>query len=175
MAFYRKLFAAASKIGLKCSSADPCLYYKWKGERLIIMILWIDDNMIDGPSDLVLKLKNKLIEQFECNNCGVLTEYNRNKIECIGEDAFQLVQTVLTQSYEDEFEIMNRCNNTPAQPGTVLMLLVKGKEGLKPEDETRLRSRGGKLMYQMQYPRPIIVSGSTRLVAVHVMRELKDA
>ncbi len=28
MAFYRKLLAAASKIGLKCSSADPCLYYK---------------------------------------------------------------------------------------------------------------------------------------------------
>jgi hypothetical protein len=27
MAFYRKLFAIASKIGLKRSSADPCLYY----------------------------------------------------------------------------------------------------------------------------------------------------
>jgi hypothetical protein len=25
MAFYRKLLAAASKIGLKCSSTDPCL------------------------------------------------------------------------------------------------------------------------------------------------------
>jgi hypothetical protein len=31
MAFYRKLLAAATKIGVKRSSADPCLYYKCKG------------------------------------------------------------------------------------------------------------------------------------------------
>ncbi len=89
MAFYRKLLAAASKIGVKCSSADPCLYYRWEGERLVIMISWIDNNMIVGPSDLVLKLKSNLMEQFECKDCGVLTEYIRNKIECIGENVIQ--------------------------------------------------------------------------------------
>jgi hypothetical protein len=31
IAFYRRLLAAATKIGLKHSSADPCLYYKWEG------------------------------------------------------------------------------------------------------------------------------------------------
>jgi hypothetical protein len=116
MAFYRKLLAAASKIGLKRSSADPCLYYQWEEKRLVIMISWIDDNMIVGPSDLVLNLKSNLIEQVECDDCGVLTEYIGNKIECIGEDAIQLVQTVLTQSYEDKFKLGNRCYNTPAQP-----------------------------------------------------------
>jgi hypothetical protein len=70
MAFYRKLLTAATKNGLKRSSADPCLYYKWEGGRLVIMILWIDDNMIVGPLDLVLKLKNNLMEQFKCDNCG---------------------------------------------------------------------------------------------------------
>jgi hypothetical protein len=59
MAFYRKLLAAASKIGLKRSSGGPCLYYKWEGKRLVIMILWIDDNMIVGPSDLLLRLKSQ--------------------------------------------------------------------------------------------------------------------
>jgi hypothetical protein len=87
MVFFRKLLAAASKIGLKRSSADPCLYYKWVEKRLVIMISWIDDNMIVCPSDLVLKLKSNRMEQFECDNCGVLTEYIRNKIERIGEDA----------------------------------------------------------------------------------------
>jgi hypothetical protein len=121
MAFYRKLLAAASKIGLKRSSADPCLYYKWEEKRLVIMISWIDDNMIVGPSDLVLKLKSNLMEHFKCKDCGVLTEYIRNKIECIGEDAIQLVQTVLSQSYEDKFELGNRCYNMPAQTGMVLL------------------------------------------------------
>ncbi len=87
MALYRKLLAAASKIGLKHNSANPCLYYKWKETRLVIMILWIDDNVIAGPSDLVLKLKSNLMEQFECTKCRVLIEYIENKTECAGEDA----------------------------------------------------------------------------------------
>jgi hypothetical protein len=99
IAFYRELLTVASKIGLKCSSANPCLYYKWEGERLAIMILWINDNMIVGPSDLVLSFKSNLMEQFKCNDCGVFTEYIGNKIERVGEDAIRLVQTVLTQRY----------------------------------------------------------------------------
>ncbi len=86
----------------------------------------------------------------------MLIEYIGNKIERVGEDAIQLVQTVLTQSYKDEFELGNRCYNMPAQPGTVLMHPVKDEEVLKPEDQTTLRSRVGKLMYQMQYLRPDI-------------------
>jgi hypothetical protein len=73
MVFYKKLLAAASKIGLTRSSADPCLYYKWVERRLVIMILWIDDNMIVGPSGLVLKLKSNLMEEFQCKDCRVLT------------------------------------------------------------------------------------------------------
>jgi hypothetical protein len=49
------------------------------------------------------------------------------------------IQTVQTQSYEDEFNIGNRCYNMPAQPGTVLMRPVKGKEVLNSEDQTTLR------------------------------------
>jgi hypothetical protein len=128
MAFYRKLIAVASKIGLKHSSAAPCLYYKWEGERLVILILWIDDSMIVGPSDLVLKLKSNLMEQFEFNDSGVLTEYIGNKIECVGENAIRLVQTDLMQSYEDEFKLGNRCYNTPAQPGKALMCPDEGKD-----------------------------------------------
>ncbi len=156
IALNRKLLTAASKIGLKHSSADPCLYYKWEEKRLVILISWINDNMIVGPSDLVLKLKSNLIEQFKWDNCRVLTEYIGNKIEWVGEDMIQLVQTVLTQSYEDKFELGNRCYTTPAQPGTVLMHPVEGKEVLKSDDQTTLRSGVGKLMYQMQYSRPDI-------------------
>jgi hypothetical protein len=38
IAFYRKLLAATANIGLKQSSANPCLYYKWVDGRLVIMI-----------------------------------------------------------------------------------------------------------------------------------------
>jgi hypothetical protein len=137
------------------------------------MILWIDDNMIVGPSDLVLKLKSNLMEQFEWDKCRVLTEYIGNKIERVGEDTIRLVQTVLTQSYEDKFELGNRCYTTPAQPGTVLMHPVEGKEVLKPEDQTTLRSGVGKLMYQMQYSRPDIAQAVQDLARYISCRNLK--
>ncbi len=87
MAFYRKLLAAIANIGLKRSSANPCLYYKWVDCRLVIMISWINDNMILGPSNLVMQLKNDLMQRFGCNDCGYLEEYVGNKIEYAGNDA----------------------------------------------------------------------------------------
>ena len=69
-----------------------------------------------------------------------LTEYIGNKIERVCEDAIQLVQTVLTQSYKDEFNIGNRCYNTPAQPGMVLMHPVKGKKlSIRRSDNVEIR------------------------------------
>jgi hypothetical protein len=137
------------------------------------MILWIDDNMIVGPSDLALKLKSDLMEEFDCDNCKVLTEYIGNKIERVSKDAIQLVQTVLTWSYEDKFELENRCYNMSAQPGTVLMHPVKGDEVLKPEDPTTVRSGVGKLMYQMQYSRPDIAQAVQDLARYISCRNLK--
>ena len=51
------------------------------------MISWINDNITIGPSDLVLKLKSNLTEQFKYDDCGELTEYIGNKIEHVGKDA----------------------------------------------------------------------------------------
>ena len=80
------------------------------------MISWIDDNMILGPSDLVMQLKSDLMKLFDCDDCGKLEEYVGNKIEYVGDDAIRLVQTVLMQSYTDEFNLPKKCFNTPAKP-----------------------------------------------------------
>jgi hypothetical protein len=72
MAFYGKLLVTAQNIWLKRSTADPCLYYKWERGTLVIMILWINNNMILGPEDLVVQVKADLMKQFECNDVGIL-------------------------------------------------------------------------------------------------------
>jgi hypothetical protein len=86
-AFYRKLRAAARNIGLQRSVADPCLYFKWEDGGLVVMILWIDNNMIMGPYDLVMKLKADLMKEFDCEDCENSEEYVGNKIEYLGKDA----------------------------------------------------------------------------------------
>ncbi len=66
---------AASDMGLKQSTADPCLYYKWVEEQLTMMISWIDDNAIVGKESDVMDLKKALMDQFECEDCGPMDEY----------------------------------------------------------------------------------------------------
>ncbi len=113
------------------------------------MISWIDDNMILGPSNLVMQIKNDLMKQFDCNDCGRLEEYVGNKFDSMGKDAIQFTQNVLMQSYFNKFELPKRSYNTPAQPGTVLMKPVKNGEVLSGEAQLILRFGIGKLMYHM--------------------------
>jgi hypothetical protein len=170
MAFYRKLLAATANIGLKQSSANPCLYYKGVDGRLVIMISWINDNIILGPKDLVMQLKKDLMQQFDCDDCGHLEEYVGNKIEYVGNDTIQFVQTVLMQSYSDEFLLGKGCYNTPAQLGTVLMKPPKdSNQLLDSKDQLKLRSGIGKLLWHMQYLRPDILQAVCDL-ARHMTR-----
>ncbi len=158
MAFYRKLLAATANIGLKQSSANPCLYYTWVDGRLVIMVSWINDNMILGPSNLVMQLQKDLIQQFDCDDCGRLEEYVGKKIEYVDNDVIRFVQTVLMQSYSNEFLLGKRCYNTPAQPGTVLMKPpIDSNQLLDSKEQSKLRSGIGKLLWHMQYLRPDIL------------------
>ncbi len=68
---------------------------------------------------------------------------------------FEFVQTVLMQSYSDEFKLGKRCYNKPAQPGMVLMKPVDDSKLLSDEDQCTLRSCIGKLLWHMQYSRPL--------------------
>ncbi len=167
MAFYRKLLAATANIGLKRSTADPCLYYKWVEGRLVIMISWINDNMILDLSNLVMQIKNDLIKKIECNDCGHLEEYVGNKIDYIGKDAIQFTQNVLMQSSSNKFELPKRSYNMQAQPGTVPMKQVENGEVLSGEAQLILRFGIGKLMYHMQYLQPDIAQ-AVRDLARHM-------
>jgi hypothetical protein len=82
------------------------------------MILWINDNMILGPKDLVMKVKANSMKQFKCNDCGHLEECIENKIKYVKGGTFQCVQMVLLQSFSYEFKLGKKCYNTPAVPGT---------------------------------------------------------
>jgi hypothetical protein len=55
---WRQLLHAASAMGLKRSTADPCLYYKWVEGRLVMMMSWIDDNAIVGKESDVMDLNS---------------------------------------------------------------------------------------------------------------------
>jgi len=154
-AFWRKLLRAAQAMGLLRSHADPCLYYKWVEGWLGMMMSWIDDNAIIGKEQDVFDLKQLLMQQFECDDCGPMNEYVGCTIEKCKSGGIKFLQKVLLQSYDDEFNIKGlKKFNTPATPGTVLKKLIDGETLLTPENQTLYHSGVGKAMHMMQYSRP---------------------
>jgi hypothetical protein len=66
---------SASAMGLKQSTVDSCLYYKWVNGQLVMMISWIDDNAIVGQESDFVELMKALMDQFECKDCRPMEEY----------------------------------------------------------------------------------------------------
>ena len=118
MAFWRELLKAMRSMGFKRSTADPCLYYKWTTDGLVMTVSWIDDNMIIGCKKAVLDAKVELMKRFECEDCGEMSEYLRCKIVRNGNE-LKFTQPVLLQSFSDEFKLPKRKFNTPAVTGSV--------------------------------------------------------
>ena len=87
-----------------------------------------------------------------------------NKIEYVGDDTIQFVQTVPLQNYNNKFKLGKKCFSTPAIPGTVLKNPTEDGKVLSGEDQTILRSGIGKSMYHMQYLRPYIAQAVRDLV-----------
>ena len=62
-------------MNMERSMADPCLYFLWTEHGLVIIVSWIDDNLIVGSEKAVKVIKSELMNRFECEDCGELNEY----------------------------------------------------------------------------------------------------
>ena len=156
-AFWRELLKAFRAMKYKRSNADPCLYYKWNNDGLILWISWVDDCLVAGPKKQVLKAKSEMKELFDCDDIGELKEYVGCKVEHNGANGtVKFTQPVLLQSFRDEFKIPDSVHHeTPASPGEVL-------RGGEPENYvssdrmTKYRSGVGKLLHLTKWSRPDI-------------------
>ncbi len=81
----------------------------------------------------------------------------------------RFVQSVLLQSYSDEFNLEKKYHITPAIPGTELKTPAEDGKVFSSKDEMILRTGIGKLMYHMQYSCPDIAQ-AVRDLARHMAR-----
>ena len=72
-------------------------------QSLIIWLSWIDDCMMWGNKEIVMKEKKGFMNRFDCVDVEELKEYVGCKIER-KDDSIRFTQPVLNQSFNDEFE-----------------------------------------------------------------------
>ena len=137
--YWREMNKAFKYLGYKRSKADPCMQFKWINGKLIIWLLWVDDCLIAGPKEQVLKAKENMKQLFDCDDVGEMTEYVGCKVER-DKQSIRLTQPVMLQCFEDEFELEEhkRAPRTPAEAGDVLS---KGEDLMPKEKQTVYRSR----------------------------------
>jgi hypothetical protein len=152
MAFWRKLLLCKKFMEMVQNTADPCLYHKWREDGLVIIVLWIDNNLIIGSKKAVEKAKKDLMERFDCKDCGDLEEYVGCMIARM-ESSLKVTQPMLLQSYIDQIKLPTRCYKTPTQARSVLVV-GKKDEALSPTMQTKYPLGTGKAMHEMQYSKP---------------------
>ncbi len=158
-AFWLKLLEAFGLMKYVRSKADPCLYFKWTNQGLVIWMSWVDDYFVCGNKKLVLEEKEKFKKQFECDEVGELKEYVGCKIDYKpGEGMLKLTQPVLLQNFTDEFKLPGGdFPITPAVPGDVLR--HGDPESAVDMNEQRIyRSGTGKLLHMMKWSQPDILN-----------------
>ena len=167
VAFWKELLKAMLCMGFARSKADPCLYYQWTAEGLVLWVSWIDDCLCVGKRSAVLAAKTELMKRFDCEDVGELTEYVGCKVDRDNADEYasiKVTQPVLVQSFVDEFGICEESEKpaTPAAPGSIL---VKPDEDqlLDAASQTRYRSGVGKLLHLMRWSRPEILNAVREL------------
>ena len=63
------------KMGFERSRADPCLYYNWSDDGLVVWLSWIDDCFCLGSKEAVMRSKKKLMSELDYSDEGELNEY----------------------------------------------------------------------------------------------------
>ena len=101
MAFWTELLRCMKHMEMKRSTADPCLYHKWTENRLVLMVSWIDDNLIVGSEKATMETKGKLMDRFECTDEGDLSEFVGSKIDRTEDGGLKFTQPVLIQTFKD--------------------------------------------------------------------------
>jgi hypothetical protein len=71
---------------------------------LVLIVSWIEDNLIIKPKKAVEKTKKDLMERFDCKDCGDIKEYmgciiegTKNSLKFIRSSTMSLTTLILCQ------------------------------------------------------------------------------
>jgi hypothetical protein len=135
------------------SQADPCLYFKWTNDGLCLWLSWVDDCLMIGPKNQVMKTREGILEQFECDDVGEMKEYVGCKIER-GDGYLKVTQPVLMRSLQDEFELPEGNPPLTPAPANTDLPYCKPEDKLPDKLMTYYRSGVGKLIHLVRWTRP---------------------
>ena len=62
--FFKTFAKHVKKMRYQQTQADPCLYFAWFANTLVMLVAWVDDDMILRPPAMVEQVQKDLEEAF---------------------------------------------------------------------------------------------------------------
>ncbi len=67
--------------GFEQINADPCLFFKWRPEGIVMCLTWVNDDLVIAPPSIVEGENDMMKQHFECDDIGDLSKYIGCKID----------------------------------------------------------------------------------------------
>ena len=151
--WFREICMALKYLSWERNKSDPCLFYKWTDDKLVVFLLWVDDCLVAGPEQLVTENTTEFRKLYDTTDEGEMTEYVGCKVERTFEQ-IRLTQPVKIKRLMDEFGYDGKVKpNTPAKPGSVLSVDSIGSESVSPEEATKFKSVIGMTNHMVRWSR----------------------
>ena len=164
--FFKKMVQNLTKVGLRQSKVDPCVFFIKENNALILIIAThVDDCAIAGKPNDIKWFKNEIKKHFTIKELGPLKkhlgvwyDWGQDKVGRYLESSMEDFVHVMLQDYHDIFGKYPRDASTPAFPGIVLRMnpdkVILHKE---------YRSMVGKLLYFVKKVGPICANACREL------------
>ena len=145
-AWYDRITSWMQQQGLIQSSSDPNLYFRREGDKIIILLLYVDDLIITGNDQAAI---SQLKQEYEMTDLGEASSYLGIEIHRKPKGIF-INQTGYINKLLQKFNVIE-CNPTslPIDPKTYL----KRNTGTRRVDPAAYRSIVGNLLY-LAHTRP---------------------
>ena len=159
----RELDEKLKKFSFQWLHSDPCVYIKWDGNDLTIIIVWVDDLLlIAKPDELMEQTKSDLHSEWEMTDLGEPTKIVGIEITQTN-DSITLSQKVCVESILER-KGLSEINSvaTPLDPNIKLVLNPDGNEGNRSNSFVRLLRE---LQFLANSTQPDIAFAVNRLAA----------
>ena len=162
---------ALIKLGFKRCPSDPCMFRRGSGESLLIILCYVDDNLVIGKRPKI----NEFLEEFKGTEFTFtvdegLSDYLSCDIQLNHETMTGWIgQPHMIKKIEKTFgEEVSKLQSytTPGTPGFKLQKATSEAEMISDELQSRYRTGVGQLMFLIKHSRPDLMSAVRELSKV---------
>jgi hypothetical protein len=163
LAWWRTLKESMKELGFENLDSDAGLFLYRSEHGFVIAVIYVDDSIFCGPNTaLVMELKKKFMQRWECRDLGDVTEFLRMRIIREGSkvhiDQCAYLETVLQRCGMQDA----KSAATPLPAGYMPEALPQDA-AVDPELRSRYQTVIGSLLYLTLGTRPDIAFAVTKL------------